>query len=312
MMRVWFILLLLSMYSCTKEVKIDIPGYQNQLVVDGIIETGGNPIVILSQSANIYEQSDLAAYIARFVYDAELKVLSGNDTFPLSLYTISELPIESQKKVAEMLRLEWNEALLLPIKVYSSTALIAQENTSYTLEIKHQGKSYKGTTQLLTPTALDSVYWKPEAENPDYGYSWAKLSDPANQFDAYKWEVKRINLKANGEELDDIYKRGFGGFFSDQFFDGQTIEFYYENPLKRKDTTHLKAYKRYYRIGDTVVVKFSKMDQQVFTFYDKKYAQLYSASSPFSTPINVPSNIPGLLGVWAGFSPWYDTIYCGQ
>ena len=194
--------------------------------------------------------------------------------------------------------------------MYSSIALVAQANTSYTLEIKHQGKSFKGTTHLPNPTPLDSIYWKPVAGNLEYGYSWARLSDPANQFDGYKWEVKRINLKANGEELDDIYKRGFGGFFSDQFFDGQTIEFYYENPLKRKDTTHLKEFKRMYRLGDSVVVKFSKMDQQVFTFYDKKYAQLNSASSPFSTPINVPSNIPGLLGVWAGFSPCYDTLYC--
>lgn len=309
-MKGWSVFLLIAFFSCTKEVNIDIPNYQNQLVVDGIIETGGNPIVLLSQSANIYETSDLAAYLSRFVYDAQLNVISGNDTFPLSLFTIAELPIESQKKVAEMLRLDWNEALLLPIKVYSSTALIAQANMSYTLEIKYQGKSFKGTTHLPNPTPLDSIYWKPVAGNMEYGYSWARLSDPANQFDGYKWEVKRINLKANGEELDNIYKRGYGGFFSDQFFDGQTIEFYYENPLKRKDTTHLKEFKRMYRLGDSVVVKFSKMDKQVFSFYDKKYAQLNSASSPFSTPINVPSNIPGLLGVWAGFSPCYDTLYC--
>ena len=141
-MKVWTVLLFIVFFSCTKEVKIDIPGYQNQLVVDGIIETGGHPIVLLSQSANIYEQSDLAAYISRFVYDAQLNVISGNDTFPLSLFTIAELPINSQKKVAEMLRLDWNEALLLPIKVYSSIALVAQANTSYTLEIKHQGKSF--------------------------------------------------------------------------------------------------------------------------------------------------------------------------
>lgn len=309
-MKGWTVFLLIAFFSCTKEVNIDIPNYQNQLVVDGIIETGGNPIVLLSQSANIYETSDLAAYLSRFVYDAQLNVISGNDTFPLSLFTIAELPIESQKKVAEMLRLDWNEALLLPIKVYSSTALIAQANMSYTLGIKYQGKSFKGTTHLPNPTPLDSIYWKPVAGNMEYGYSWARLSDPANQFDGYKWEVKRINLKANGEELDNIYKRGYGGFFSDQFFDGQTIEFYYENPLKRKDTTHLKEFKRMYRLGDSVVVKFSKMDKQVFSFYDKKYAQLNSASSPFSTPINVPSNIPGLLGVWAGFSPCYDTLYC--
>jgi len=305
----WSLILILTFLSCTKEVKIDIPGYQNQLVVDGYIETGGNPIVILSQSANIYEQSDLAAYIARFVYDAQLNVISGTDTFPLSLFTIPELPVESQKKVAEMLRMNWNEALQLPIKVYSTTALVAQANHSYCLFIEHDGQTFKGTTHIPEPTPLDTVYWKLEPETIEYGYSWAKLSDQAHQFDAYKWEVKRINIK-NGKVVDDLFKRGFGGFFSDQFFDGKTIEFYYENPLKRKDSTHLKQYKRYYRLGDSVVVKFSKMDQSVFTFYDKKYAQLASASNPFSTPINIPSNIPGLLGVWAGFSPWYDTLYC--
>jgi hypothetical protein len=308
-MKSWWIVLLITLFSCTKEVKIDIPGYQNQLVVDGIIETGGHPIVILSQSANIYEESDLAAYISRFVYDATLFVTSGNDTCVLSLYTIPELPIESQKKVAEMLRLDWNEALLLPIKVYSTNELVAEATQSYTLHITHQGKSYQGTTYLPAPTPLETLYWKPSSENNSYGYSWAKLSDPANQFDAYKWEVKRLNV-FQGAPIDDIYKRGFGGFFSDKFFNGKTIEFSYENPLKRKDTTHLKEFKRYYRLGDTVVVKFSKMDQNVYSFYDKKYAQLNSASSPFSTPINVPSNIPGLLGVWAGFSPCYDTLYC--
>lgn len=308
-MKSWWMFLLITLFSCTKEVKIDIPGYQNQLVVDGIIETGGHPIVLLSQSANIYEQSDLAAYIARFVYDAQLFVIHGNDTFPLTLFTIPELPIDSQKKVAEMLRLDWNEALLLPIKVYSTIALIAEASQSYTLHISHQGKSYQGTTYLPKPTPLDTLYWKSEPGTNLYGYSWAKLSDPAHQFDAYKWEVKRINI-FHGAPIDDIYKRGYGGFFSDQFFDGKTIEFYYENPLKRKDTTHLKQYKRYYRLGDSVVVKFSKMDQKVYTFYDKKYAQLNASSNPFSTPINVPSNIPGLLGVWAGFSPCYDTLYC--
>jgi hypothetical protein len=308
-MKSWWIVLFITLFSCTKEVKIDIPGYQNQLVVDGIIETGGHPIVLLSQSANIYEQSDLAAYISRFVYDASLCVFHGNDTFALSLYTIPELPVESQKKVAEMLRLDWNEALLLPIKVYSSNELIAEANQSYTLRILHQGKSYQGTTYLPTPTPLDTLYWKPSVQNNLYGYSWAKLSDPAHHFDAYKWEVKRLNF-FDGAPIDNLYKRGFGGFFSDEFFDGKTIEFYYENPLKRKDTTHLKAFKRYYRHGDSVVVKFSKMDQSVYAFYNKKYAQLNSAANPFSTPINVPSNISGLLGVWAGFSPCYDTLYC--
>ncbi|NBR13973.1 MAG: DUF4249 family protein, partial [Crocinitomicaceae bacterium] len=43
---------ILILVSCTKEVKIDIPGYQQQLVVEGRIESGGNPIVLLSLAQN--------------------------------------------------------------------------------------------------------------------------------------------------------------------------------------------------------------------------------------------------------------------
>ena len=39
--------------SCTKEVKIEIPGYKEQLVVDGFIETGSPAFVLLSKTNNI-------------------------------------------------------------------------------------------------------------------------------------------------------------------------------------------------------------------------------------------------------------------
>lgn len=52
----YYILLLLSItiYSCSKEVEIDIPGYTAEIVVDGTIETDQNPLLLLSTSADIY------------------------------------------------------------------------------------------------------------------------------------------------------------------------------------------------------------------------------------------------------------------
>ena len=46
-------------------------------------------------------------------------------------------------------------------------------------------------------------------------------------------------------------------------------------------------------------------------YMEKKYTQMYSAGNPFATPINLPTNIVGgALGIWAGYSPWYDTLIC--
>jgi hypothetical protein len=306
----YYLTILAFLFSCTKEVKIDIPGYTEQLVVDGNIEAGGHPIVILSKSANIYSESYITAYVNSFVSDADVKVIVDSDTFQLDYILTTELPISSQKKLAEMLRIEWNELLQLPIRVYSSIDLIAEQQKSYELLINHKGKNYSGKTYLPATTPFDALFWKPESTNSDYGYSWARLSDPPNQYDAYKWEVRRINKK-NGEDLDLTFRRGFGAYREDKYFDGLTFEFFYENPLKRKDTTHLEGLKRYYRIGDSVVVKFSKMDKRTYEFFDKKSAQMESSDNPYSTPINIPTNMTGgALGIWAGFSPWYDTLYC--
>lgn len=305
-----FFLLLACTTSCTKEVQIDIPGYEEQLVVDGRIETSGFPIVLLSKSQNVYAPTDIEAYISSFISDAQVSVSNGSQTVILSLFPLSSLPIESQKTVAEMLKLNLTELQFLPIQVYSTTdqSIKGEVGKTYNLQIAYNGKNYAGSTSLLTPVALNNLYWKADESNAEYGYSWANLTDPAGDYNGYKWEAKRINITSSGAYLDDLYKRA--GYFEDRFFDGLTFEFAVENPLKRKDTTHLEAYKRYYRIGDTVVIKLSRLDKVTYDFFDKKSIQLGNGGNPFASPINIPSNIPGALGIWAGISPWYDTLVC--
>jgi len=297
--------------SCSKEVKIDIPGFASQLVVDGTIETNGNPLVLLSQSSNIYSETNLSSYLNNFIENAAVKVVHGLDTFDLLPMNIVDLPLASQKKLAEMLEIGFGETILLPIKVYSNIELIATANSSYELIIDYNSKTYKSTTFIPLPSSLDNLYWRPEISNPLYGKSWARLSDNSTQYDAYKWEVRRINKNSENEDLDLIFRKTNDAYFDDRFFNGQSFDFSYDNPLKRKDSTHLLEYKRYFRMGDSVLVKFSKIDINTFTFFQKKEAQLSSNSSPFASPINIPSTISGgALGIWAGFSPYYDTLYC--
>ncbi|NCA21750.1 MAG: DUF4249 family protein, partial [Crocinitomicaceae bacterium] len=62
------------MYSCTKEVKIDIPGYKEQLVIDGSIEPGSPAIVLLSKTSNIYSPTNLEAYLNGFISGATIVI----------------------------------------------------------------------------------------------------------------------------------------------------------------------------------------------------------------------------------------------
>ncbi len=308
-----YITLAMLLIGCTKEVEIDIAGFEEQLVVEGRIETNGFPIVLLSRSQNVYAATNIGSYLQSFISDATISVNNGQQKIELELFSITELPLPSQKTVAEMLELELYEVVFLPILVYSTsnTLIKGEKGKTYALDINYKGKSYNGSTSLLNPVPLDTIYWMPNSENTEYGLSVGRLSDPKYEYNAYKWEAKRINIQSNGEELDTLFRKGGSAYFDDKFFNGITLEFEASNRQRRKDPTHLLEYKRYYRLGDSVVVKFSRIDEKSFDFYNKMDAQLNSAGNPFATPVNIPSNISGgALGIWCGVSPWYDTLYC--
>ena len=55
------LLVLLLFNSCTKEVKIEIPGYAEKIVIDGRIETNFPPVVLLSRTNDIYSPTNLEA-----------------------------------------------------------------------------------------------------------------------------------------------------------------------------------------------------------------------------------------------------------
>jgi hypothetical protein len=106
------IIVLLGVLSCTKDVQIDLPQLAPQLVVDGNIEAGAHPLVLLSMSQPAADTVSLLTYLNSVVSDAQVTVVNGTDTFALTPTYIQQLPLESQKRVAEMLRLELEEVLI--------------------------------------------------------------------------------------------------------------------------------------------------------------------------------------------------------
>lgn len=301
------------MISCTKEVNIDIPGYKAELVVDGNIETDGHPVILLSQSANVYAESYAETYIESFVEDAEVKIVVDSDTTLLEYRLLSEFPVSTQIRFAEMLRIEYDEVQQLPIKIYSSSTLKGEVGKNYELIILHKGKTYTSTTSILQTTTLNSLQWVLEEGSDEYGLIKAKLSDPAGKFDAYKYDSRRLNTQSNGEPLDYTFRAGNGGgrIFRDRYFDGLTVDLTFRNPQKKKDSTINDDYKRYFRRGDSVLVKLSKLDENSYDFFRLKREQLENSGNPFATPVNAKTNISGgALGIWAGFSPTYYVVYC--
>jgi hypothetical protein len=297
------LMLSVFLFSCTKEVEIDIPGYKEQLVVDGFIETDLPAIVLLSKTNDIYAGTNIQNYIDGFVSGATVIVSNGTVTDTLLEICTDNLPAGTEETVAAFFGLPVEQIVNLHLCFYVSDQLVGEVGKTYNLTIQNEGKTYTSQTSIMPPKYLDSLFWKEEADVPGYGFSWARLTDPPATGNAYRWEVKYVSQVP--------FSKPFGPFTDDRFYNGLTFEFAYENPMSFSDPTVTPEARGYYKQGDTIVVKFSTLGQKEFQFYDKKYNQIYSGGNPFATPVNIPSNIiGGALGIWAGFSPTYDTLIC--
>lgn len=299
--------------NCSKEVNIDIPSHEEKLVVDGRIETDGFPVVLLSKSNDIYGETDANQVLQNFESGAVVAVSDGTNEVVLNEICSNNLPPAIAEAFASFFGIEESELGNFDLCLYTTTnpAVKGVVGKTYTLNISHEGKNYEASTTLLPPVPLDAIYWKEDPDNPDNGFCWATLSDPAGQEDAYYWEAKRIHVNEEGNPTDELFQNTFNPAIKDDFFDGLTFDFAYENPQGFSDESLAENERGYYQRQDSVVVKFSKIDIDVYDFMEKKYNQLQTGGSPFATPLNLPSNVSnGARGVWAGYSTTYDTLYC--
>jgi len=294
--------------GCTKEIEIEIPGFEEQLVIDGRIEPNLPPIVLLSESQEVFATTDVTAFLNGFITGATVTVSNGTEVVVLDEFCTGNLPPGADTVAAQLLGIPIDSLANYNICAYTTlnTAVWGEVGKTYDLTVDYEGASYTAQTQIVQPTALSAVYWKTEDGYVTQGFSWCTLSDPPNQFDAYYWEVKRLD----GANSDPMFEETYSPVFDDEFFDGLTFDFWYENPF-----THGGEYpdsvRWHYALGDTVVIRLSKLDRDVFEFFEKKHMQLQTEGNPFATPTNIPTNIEGgALGIWAGFSPSYDTLIC--
>src|SRR5689334_18441013 len=78
-----FITLIIVQTSCTKDITINLPSQEPQIVVEGHISTGSPPYVILTKSSDYYATFYLDSIDNYFVHNAVVKVSNGIDTITL-------------------------------------------------------------------------------------------------------------------------------------------------------------------------------------------------------------------------------------
>lgn len=274
--------------SCEKNINFNLKNATPVLVVDGQVESGQPPTVVLTTSLDYFGKISPQILAAAFVHNAVITVSNGTLTHQLKEYTVPlgggytgyYYSIDSSNL---------------------ATAFVGEFNKTYSLLITTGGLTYSASTKIpLLRKYPDSLWVQPAPLNPDTlkRVLMARVTDPPGLGDYVRYFTK----KNSGPFLP-----GLNSVFNDQFVDGTTYIGQADagvdrnNPISYDDNM--------FRKGDTITFKLSSIDKATYTFWNTWEFSQQSIGNPFSQPGKVVGNINnGALGAFCGYASWYGTI----
>lgn len=275
--------------SCEKNVTVNIPKSEELTVVEGYIETGTSPIILLTKSLPFFGEINVNNILQNSVLGAT--VIIDNGTI---VDTLIQIP---------------------GYGVYTTTQMVGEIGKTYKLTVYSEGHTLTSVTSIPNPVPLDSTWWKVDGQRDSLGFVWGHLSDPDTLGNCYRFFAKRINHYTFGDDIgrqkDSIFYPALGGsVFEDRYINGKSFDINFArsssaNSTKADDDNDERIF---FKRGDTIIVKFCTIDRSHFEFWRTEESQVNSNGNPFGSPQPVHSNIEGGLGVWGGYSTSYDTV----
>jgi len=281
--------------ACEKEIKVTLPTYNNKVVVEGYIENGQPAVVMLSRSMPYFSTINIDTLLNKIIINnAVITVTSSDGECDTLVFTLS--PEMSPFYFA-----------------YISPTLRGKEGCTYTLNIKLDEHEYHAVTSILHSFALDSIGLTSFMNRDSVASIRALMTDDPATTDYYRFQVK-----VHGKNLHDrFWASNMPVVFDDLTFSGLTmnVEILRAIPtylfLEDMDESQRKDYNRLtYRKGDTIYVKYSRMDYNAYRYWVTAAGEL-NGGNPFMSPAPIISNINGdnVLGVWCGYASKIDTLY---
>jgi len=291
--------------ACEKEIDLKVPNPKDAYVVEGHIENGIPPYVLLTKNAAFYGNINLSNLANYFVSGANVTVISGNDTIPLVEYNgaiLQSLPDSIAVPLAAQFGLNISSASEFPpIIIYTvgldNLAYVGETGKRYDLKIEIDGKTITSSTTVPPPVFFDSLWLRPHpnATLADSFYQvYGRLQDPPAAGTFYRYFTKADN---------EAFLINDRSVFDDALINGGIIEIFI--PKGRQiGTTASGDFDRngYWDIRDSVcTIKLSVIDKAHYDFWRTVESNRSSLGNPFGSAVFVKSNVNGAYGVWGGY-----------
>ena len=300
-----YILSVLLLMNCQKQIEFDLPPVEQTFVVEAVVESGLPPRVIVTNTQGYFDPLDSSSFLNMFVDDAVVELSDGDTTYELVYSFVN------------------SNGVILPGYTSFDPDVIGQYGKNYSLHVQVGDKEAHAKAQIPQPIILDSLWFFAYEAYDSLGFIWAKFTDPDTVGNCYRWFAQRINSytynydppydNVKGTMKDNRPLAPIGSSTDDKLFNGLTFDFAFprgeDGILEGPDDEGIEE--GFYKRGDTVLVKSTTTTYPTYLYVRAMENQAVSNGSIFSSPGNLPYNVEGDgLGVFIGYGVSYDTLIC--
>jgi len=258
------ILLLLAMMACSKTEEVG----RSQLVVEGWIENGQHPIVMVSESIGIAtdREMDTKGILDHIAKWAKVSISDGTRTEILTGIPDPEY---------------------FPPYIFTSSNITGEVGKSYTLKVEYKDYKMEATTRIPEPVPIEKVYVQSVTDTT--ASVRVCFTDPPQTGQYYK-----IFTRTEGK--DSHYHPSAFTNVSDESLDGYTEMFIYS-------TQRLMDFVDFpnIHVGDVLWIKLCTMDRSSYLYWNNFEIMLASNVLNMFYENDLESNMEGALGYWAGY-----------
>jgi len=257
--------------SCSREDYVKNVEGESKIVVEGWIEQGDVPQVILSRSIPINAVIDSTTILNYFIRSAKVTVSDGENV--------------------EVLSVKSDEARIPPY-VYSGSKMIGEIGKTYVLKVEYLNRVIEATTTIPSVVPIKSV--KYVKVNPADTTGFIHL-----EFDDLVKEKNYYQIATRVDSIEPVFVPALYGNLNDENFASPSVSLQVSRGIYVLSKT---KYKPYFTDGDLIYVKLRTMSKTGFDFWNSWQNEIVNGRSPiFPANTSLKSNIKGGLGIWEGY-----------
>ena len=315
-------------FSCEKDIILDIPPGENDPVVEAWIYDGSGPLVMLSRQFSGYGSFNQATITDSLSIRGANVFVNGVELVERNLFELPQdlldqfldanrVPRVFGQFVDQLANLSLEQQLAfassqedsafinfvnnLNFYIDTSNSITGIGGAAYELLVQTEEKILSATTTIPIKQDINFLRYELNNENPGFAEVFVNITVPDN-FDAF------VLLATRRSDTTAFYIPDyFGGGLSDNgiYAGSGTIEL----PLLRGYSTDEDpdlSVLGMFEVGDEVTLKWQNIDEDTYNFWFSVFND--GGDTPFSSATIAQSNVNGGVGIWAGYNTSYTTI----